>query len=95
MWEILQYFIGEYCVCYQDNRFLITVFFKNRLGEVPVQEASVVIAISSTHRKEVLEALPYAIDTLKAEVPVWKKEVYAEEPAIWKENTECVWSSKK
>ena len=36
-------------------------------------EASVIIAISSPHRKESLEAVHFAIDTLKATVPIWKK----------------------
>ena len=41
--------------------------------EVPISEASVVIAISSVHRKDSLEAVQYCIDTLKATVPIWKK----------------------
>ena len=40
---------------------------------MPVTEASVVIAISSTHRKEALEAVHETIDALKAKVPIWKK----------------------
>ena len=40
---------------------------------VPVGEASVIIAISSKHRKESLEAVEFAINTLKATVPIWKK----------------------
>jgi hypothetical protein len=40
---------------------------------VPVTEASIVIAISSPHRREALEAVQFAIDTLKATVPIWKK----------------------
>ena len=67
----------------------------HRLGEVPVSEASVVIAVSSLHRKESLEAVHQAIDILKATVPIWKKEIYADEKAEWKENKECSWSSCK
>ena len=40
---------------------------------VPIEEASIVIAVSSAHRKESLEAVQYGIDTLKATVPIWKK----------------------
>ena len=40
---------------------------------VPVQEASVMIAISSVHRKESIEAVQYCIDALKTSVPIWKK----------------------
>ena len=40
---------------------------------VPVGEASIVIAVSSPHRKEALEAVHFAIDHVKATVPIWKK----------------------
>ncbi|MEJ1275703.1 molybdenum cofactor synthesis 2 [Cricetulus griseus] len=49
----------------------IAVF--HRLGLVPVSEASTIIAVSSAHRAASLEAVSYAIDSLKAKVPIWKK----------------------
>merc|ERR1719189_3474066 len=65
----------------------------HRLGRVEPTQASVVIAITSAHRKESLESVQYAIDKLKATVPIWKKEEYEEgEAAEWKENKECSWS---
>lgn len=66
----------------------------HRLGTVPVKEASVVIAVSSPHRKSSLEAVHFAIDELKKSVPVWKKEQYADGEGCseWKENKECSWS---
>lgn len=63
----------------------------HRLGLVPITEASVVIAISSPHREDSLDAVKYCINTLKATVPIWKKEVYEEEGCSWKENKECFW----
>ena len=65
----------------------------HRLGEVPVSKASVVIAISSPHREESLKAVEYAINSLKASVPIWKKEVYDTQETQWKENQECTWSN--
>ena len=59
----------------------------HRLGVVDVGEASVIIAVSSVHRKEALEACHFAIDELKATVPIWKKEVY-EGGEVWKQNSE-------
>ena len=64
----------------------------HRTGVVPLGEASVVIAVSSAHRKEALEAVHFAIDDLKATVPIWKKEVYTDGTNSWKENKECPWS---
>ncbi|XP_060985797.1 molybdopterin synthase catalytic subunit isoform X2 [Dama dama] len=69
----------------------IAVF--HRLGLVPVTEASVIIAVSSAHRAASLEAVSYAIDVLKARVPIWKKEIYEESSSSWKRNKECFWAT--
>jgi len=61
------------------------------LGEVGVGDASVVIAISSPHRGASLDAVSHAIDRLKKEVPIFKKEVYLD-GSVWKKNVECKWS---
>lgn len=50
----------------------------HRIGRVEIGEASVVIAVASPHRGEAFDACEYAIDTLKATVPIWKKEVFAD-----------------
>ena len=49
------------------------VIIQHKLGNCPVGEVSVIIAISSEHRKESLDAVAFAIDDLKANVPIWKK----------------------
>ncbi|XP_053446769.1 molybdopterin synthase catalytic subunit isoform X1 [Nycticebus coucang] len=69
----------------------IAVF--HRLGLVPVSEASIIIAVSSAHRAASLAAVNYAIDYLKAKVPIWKKEMYEESSSSWKRNKECFWAS--
>ena len=48
----------------------------HRIGRVDIGEASVVIAVSAPHRQDALAACKDAIDRLKEEVPLWKKEVY-------------------
>jgi len=60
----------------------------HRTGVVPIGEASVEIAVSSAHRREALESVHFAIDELKARVPIWKKEVYEGDAAAWKQNAE-------
>ncbi len=65
----------------------------HRTGVCPVAEASVVIAAASEHRKEALDAVAWAIDALKATVPIWKREVYTD-GAVWKQNAECAFSDK-
>ena len=55
-----------------------TVVIQHKLGNCPVGEVSVLIAVSSEHRKEALEAVQFAIDELKKTVPIWKKVIYVE-----------------
>jgi molybdopterin synthase catalytic subunit len=50
----------------------------HRLGRLEIGEASVAVAVSSPHRAEAFAACRFAIDTLKARVPIWKKELYAD-----------------
>uniref|UniRef100_UPI00358F2212 molybdopterin synthase catalytic subunit-like n=1 Tax=Myxine glutinosa TaxID=7769 RepID=UPI00358F2212 len=67
----------------------------HRLGVVPIAEASVVIAVAAPHRQAAFKATAFLIDTLKATVPIWKKEVYEKGQCMWKENKECSWSKTK
>jgi molybdopterin synthase catalytic subunit len=62
----------------------------HRLGEVPVGEASVVIAVASPHRAAAYEASRTALERLKAEIPIWKREHYSEGPAVWREEEPLV-----
>jgi len=54
----------------------------HRLGRLHVGEASVVIVASAPHRRPAFQAALKAIDRLKREAPIWKKE-YFEDGAIW------------
>lgn len=47
----------------------------HRTGRVEAGEPAVVVAVSSGHRRESFEASRWLIDSLKAQVPIWKKEV--------------------
>lgn len=59
----------------------------HRTGVVSVGEPSVAIAASSPHRADALAAVAWAIDELKATVPIWKKEVFVG-GEVWQENAE-------
>jgi MoaE-MoaD fusion protein len=52
------------------------VAIHHRIGRVEIGEPSVVIAVSAAHRRDALSACKDAIDILKVDVPLWKKEVY-------------------
>ena len=71
---------------------LSKIAIHHRLGECPVGEISIVIAVSSPHRREAFEACEYILEEVKKKSPIWKREWYAEEgsdmsdAASWKEN---------
>ena len=56
---------------------------KHRLGRVDVGEASVMIVVACPHRVEAFEACRWLIDTLKAELAVWKKDLYNDGTSAW------------
>ena len=57
----------------------------HRVGEVPVAEASVVLGVACAHRAAAFAACRWLIDTLKAQVPIWKQETYADGSTEWVE----------
>src|SRR5262249_2638499 len=59
----------------------------HRLGPVPVGEASVAVLVAAHHRGPAFDACRWAMDALKADVPIWKKESYDDGEARWVEGT--------
>jgi molybdopterin synthase catalytic subunit len=57
---------------------LHNVVLVHRIGMLDLGEIAVVTAVSAAHRKEAFEACRYAIDRIKADVPIWKKEHFEE-----------------
>ncbi len=48
---------------------------EHRVGGVPLGEASVIVAVSAAHRAEAFAGAREAIDAIKAQAPIWKREV--------------------
>ena len=57
-----------------ETRWGCQVIVHHRIGRVEIGEASVAVIVASPHRGEAFEACRYCIDTLKQEVPIWKRE---------------------
>jgi len=70
-----------------DDYDVLRVYVAHRLGIVPASEASVVIAVSAPHRGDAFAACRSLIDQLKAQVPIWKKEKYADGDEEWVKGT--------
>ncbi len=65
---------------------LSRILLHHRTGIVSVKESSVIVGTSSPHRQDAFEATRFLIDTLKKEVPIWKRERYADGETEWVEN---------
>ena len=55
----------------------------HRVGDLAIGELAVWVGVSAAHRDAAFEACRYIIDEVKARVPIWKHERYAEGDAGW------------
>ena len=60
------------------------VAVSHRIGRLAVGDAAVVIAVASPHRAEAFEVCRTIIETIKADLPVWKRQVEADGTTAWK-----------
>jgi molybdopterin synthase catalytic subunit/molybdopterin converting factor small subunit len=68
--------MAEIATALKEKYDLCEIAIHHRTGRVDIGDASVVIAVSAPHRQDALAACRDAIDTLKEQVPLWKKEIY-------------------
>ena len=61
----------------------------HRTGKLQIGEISVLVAVGSPHRAEAFAAARYAIDTLKHQAPIWKKEHWADGASSWVSIAAC------
>ncbi|MEO0458995.1 MAG: molybdenum cofactor biosynthesis protein MoaE [Cyanobacteria bacterium P01_A01_bin.114] len=59
------------------------VVIYHRTGKLTVGEISVLVAVGCPHRSEAFAACQYAIDTLKHNAPIWKKEIWQDGSTSW------------
>ncbi len=59
------------------------VVIHHRTGKLAVGDISVLVAVGCPHRAEAFAACQYAIDTLKHNAPIWKKEHWVDGSTSW------------
>lgn len=69
--ELLQTLLAEVAAEHQ----LLAIAAEHRVGSVPLSSPSIVIAASAAHRGEAFAGARAAIDRIKQELPIWKREV--------------------
>src|SRR3954464_3126195 len=55
----------------------------HRTGRVDLSQPSVLIAVASPHRHEAFAACRFIIDAIKADVAIWKKEIWSDGSGTW------------
>lgn len=55
----------------------------HRTGDLAIGELAVWVGVSAAHRDAAFAACRWIIDEVKARVPIWKHERYADAPATW------------
>ena len=68
---------------------VLAVAAVHRIAALGVGEISIGIAVSAPHRPAAFDACRYVIDEIKRDVPVWKKEVFADGTEEWVHPGEC------
>jgi molybdopterin converting factor subunit 1 len=70
-----------------ERHGLCAAAVEHRVGAVPLSEPSVIVAVSAPHRGEAFAGAREIIDRVKAEAPIWKKEIEGSEER-WVEGVE-------
>jgi molybdopterin converting factor subunit 1 len=68
-----------------DRHGLLAAAAEHRVGRVPRGEPGVVVAVAAGHREEAFAGAREAIDRIKAEAPIWKRELDAGGEGKWVE----------
>jgi molybdopterin synthase catalytic subunit len=77
-------------VAQAKERFeILRVAVLHRVDTLPVGGISVGIAVSAAHRPAAFEACRFLIDAIKKDVPIWKKEEFADGESAWVHPGEC------
>jgi molybdopterin synthase catalytic subunit len=66
-----------------DHHDVLAIAVEHRVGHLEVGDVAVVVAVGAVHRGEALAACAHLINTLKAEVPIWKEQYFASGGSEW------------
>ncbi len=61
----------------------VRIAVSHRTGSLDVGDAAIVCAVSSAHRADAFEICRAVVETVKAELPVWKKQIEADGASSW------------
>lgn len=62
---------------------VVSVALAHRHGDIAIGEAALVVAVSAKHRKAAFDACVALVDEVKAQIPIWKHQVFADGTDEW------------
>jgi len=65
---------------------LVSAIVVHRYGAIPIGESAFVVVVSAKHRKAAFAACDELVDVVKAELPIWKYQVFADGTDEWVNN---------
>lgn len=61
----------------------LRIAVSHRIGTLGIGDAAIVCAVSSVHRAEAFDVCRALVESVKAELPVWKKQIEADGSYVW------------
>lgn len=62
---------------------IIGVAVAHRYGEIPIGESAFLVAVSAPHRAEAFTACMDLVDEVKAQIPIWKHQIFTDGTDEW------------
>jgi molybdopterin synthase catalytic subunit len=66
-----------------DQHDVLAIAVEHRVGHLEIGDIAVVVAVGAVHRGEALAACAHLINTVKAEVPIWKEQHFTSGDSEW------------
>ncbi len=58
----------------------------HRIGALDIGDMAIWVGVASKHRYPAFDACRWILDTIKADIPVWKQEYYTDDSTLWLSN---------
>jgi molybdopterin synthase catalytic subunit len=78
--QVLSEVLGEIA---EQSRGVRAIAASHRIGALQIGEAALVAAVAADHRRAAFETCAHLVDTIKARLPVWKHQFFADGTDEW------------
>lgn len=75
--------ITEITLAVIEKADVVKVAVSHRYGEIPIGETAFAVAVSAVHRESAFETCSTIVDEIKAQLPIWKHQVFSDGTDEW------------